>query len=133
MPQPPLESDWRKFGAMIPKLRERYLAERNARVMALLTADKKCETERFWDAMDEMAREARVLQECLDDHSRSRMWLHLRSMIRAGMLTQEDLPEFSGELQKELSHVFAEKTAVPPPEPKSASVTPAAGQPPRQR
>ena len=33
---------------------ERYLADHNARVVALLTRPGKTETERFWDAMEEM-------------------------------------------------------------------------------
>ena len=43
----PLESDWKKFSALIPVLRERYLAARNAEIVGLLTAPNKEETERF--------------------------------------------------------------------------------------
>ena len=42
----------------MPKLRERYLADRNARIVALLTRPEKTETERFWDAMEVMEKEA---------------------------------------------------------------------------
>jgi hypothetical protein len=60
-----MESDWRHFRDMVPRLRERYLAERNARIVALLTNPKKNETERFWDALEVMDKEAKVLQRCL--------------------------------------------------------------------
>jgi len=86
-----MESDWKHFREMVPKLRERYLAERNARLVALLTDPKKNETERFWDAMEVMEREAKVLQKCLDGHSRSKMWLFMLSMISVGMLKKEDM------------------------------------------
>jgi hypothetical protein len=46
-----MESDWRKFRDMVPRLRERYLAEHNARMAGMLTDPRKNETERFWDAM----------------------------------------------------------------------------------
>ena len=105
----PKESDWKKFRAMVPILRERYLAARNGPIAALLKDPKKNETERFWDAMEEMEKEAKVLRHCLDGHSRSKMWLYMLSMIRAGMMTKDDLTEFSDELQKELSYVFDDK------------------------
>ena len=91
-----MESDWKKFRAMVPKLRERYLAEeRNARISAMLADPKKNETERFWDAMYEMEKEAKILLQCLDGHSRSKMGHFVHTMIRAGMLQKEDLAEFS--------------------------------------
>lgn len=97
------ESDWKRFRAMVPALRERHLAPRNVRLSALLTDPKKNETERFWSAMEEMEREARILRECLDGHSRSRMWLYLVMMIRYGMFTREDLAGFSEGLQQQLA------------------------------
>ena len=72
-----MESDWKHFRDMAPKLRGRYLAEKNARIVALLTNPKKNETERFWDALEVMEREANILQKCLDGHSRSKMWFFM--------------------------------------------------------
>ena len=40
------ESDWNKFRDMVPRLRERYLAHRNARIAAVLTDPRKTETDR---------------------------------------------------------------------------------------
>jgi hypothetical protein len=97
-----MESDWKKFRAMIPMLRERYLAERNARIVRLLTDPAKNETERFWDAQATVEKEAKTLRMCLDDHSRSKMWLALITMRSAGMLKPEDLAGFSEKLQKEV-------------------------------
>jgi hypothetical protein len=100
------EADWRKFREMVPKLRERYLADRNARLAAMLVDTTKNETQRFWDAMEVMEREAKVLRQCLDGHSRSSMWRYMLTMIGAGMLTGDDLAVFSEELQKEMAHAF---------------------------
>jgi hypothetical protein len=101
-----MESDWKLFSGMAPKLRERYLAERNARIVALLTNPKKNETERFWEALEVMEKEAKILQKCLDGHSRSKMWMFMMTMISVGMLKQEDMAGFSEELRKEVSAVF---------------------------
>ena len=103
------EADWRRFHDMVPKLRERYLAERNGKFAALLIDPKKNETERFWNAMEEMEKEADILRHCLDGHSRSKMWLYMLSMIGAGMLKKEDLAGFSEDLQKEISYAFEKK------------------------
>ena len=94
-----VESDWKKFSAMTAKLRERYLAEQNARIAHMLADPKKTETERFWDAMDAMQKESKTLRMCLDDLSRSQMTLRLMSMRAAGMLKKEDLADFSPDLQ----------------------------------
>jgi hypothetical protein len=95
-----LESDWKKFSAMVPMLRERYLAEQNARIASILSDPKKNETERFWDAMDAMQKEAKTLRRCLDGHSRSDAVLHMICMRSVGMLKKEDLTGFSEELRK---------------------------------
>ena len=97
-----MESDWKKFRALIPLLRDRYLAASNARIGRKLTDPKKTETERFWDAEEDIRKEAKTLRLCLDDISRSKIWLTLMSMRRAGMLKKEDLADFSEELQKQV-------------------------------
>ena len=101
-----MESDWKHFRDITPKLRERYLAEKNARIVAMLSNPKKTETERFWDVLEVMEKEAKTLQRCLDGHSRSKMWLFMTSMIEAGMLKKEDMAVFSEELRNEISHAF---------------------------
>lgn len=105
----PKESDWKMFSAMVPVLRERYLAARNAEITALLTNPAQDETERFWTAMAEMEKQAKVLRRCLDGHSRSNMWEFMLAMIHAGMLTRDDLAQFSDELQRELAYALDRK------------------------
>ena|SRR5579859_7743794 len=97
-----MESDWRKFTEMVPMLRERYLAEQNCRIVRLLTNSNKNETERFWDALEHMEKQSKILHRCLDGHSRSKMWLFMIFMLGAGMLRNQDLSQFSEELQRDL-------------------------------
>lgn len=105
----PKESDWKTFSGLIPQLRERYLAARNLRITQVLSDSGKTETKRFWEAMEAMEKEAKILRSCLDGHSRSRMWMYLISMIQCGMLTREDFAKFSPELQSEFDYVFKGK------------------------
>jgi hypothetical protein len=104
-----MKSDWRKFSDMVPMLRERYLTERNARIVGTLTDPNRNQTERFWNSFEMMEKEAKVLRNCLDGHSRSKMWLFVISMLRVGMLKREDLSQFSEELQRELAHEIPQK------------------------
>jgi hypothetical protein len=63
----------------------------------MLLASKDTETDRFWGAQEEIEKEVKILQSCLDGHSRGKMWLHAGLMFRYGMLSEEDLEEFSEE------------------------------------
>ena len=94
------ESDWKKYSARLPLWRERYLAKQNARIARVLADPKKNHSERFWDALEEMEKEATTLRACLDRHSRSNMMFSLLSMRAVGMINAEDLADFSEELQE---------------------------------
>ena len=93
-------SDWKKFRALVPTLRERYIADRNAEVARILGDSKKTETERFWDAFEITKKAAKVVHNCLDGHSRSKMWFYMITMRGEGMLKPEDLAGFSDDIQK---------------------------------
>ncbi|MBL9205358.1 MAG: hypothetical protein JNN01_09755 [Opitutaceae bacterium] len=100
----PLESDWKKFRTMLPVWRERYLAEKNPRIAAVLTETNQTPTDRFWRAERWIVKEARTLQRCFDDIRRSTMRVRLVEMRGAGVIRREDLNEFSQELQNQVFH-----------------------------
>jgi len=100
------ESDWKRFRSLVPTVRERYLAEQNAMLLKILTDPNRSETERFWDAFNRGIEVREILTACLDGHSRSKMVLSMRLMLRANMLRQDDLVSFSDELQERLKLEF---------------------------
>lgn len=100
-----MESDWKTFRKRVPEWRERYLEEQNQRLAALLVEGTNTPTERFWNAEKEMKAEARILVDCLDGHSRSKMEMYLCLMYRHKMIGGEDLEEFSGELRERILRV----------------------------
>lgn len=97
-----MESDWKKFRALLPVWRERYLVKCNGEITRILCAPGKTDTERFWDAEERIADEAKVLSRCLDDLRRSKMLERLYAMRAAHMIEREDLADFSEELQKQI-------------------------------
>ena len=96
------ESDWKKYQSLIPTLRERFLAEKNSLIVKNITEPERTETERFWDTLKRMKKISKDLSDCLDEHSRSKMFMSMLNMLHVGMLTQEDLIVFSDELRDKL-------------------------------
>lgn len=100
------ESDWKRFRNLIPIVRERYLAEQNVMILQVLTDPNRSQTERFWDAFNRAKEVREILTDCLDGHSKSKMVLYMRLMLRAKMMCQDDLVSFSDELQSHLKIEF---------------------------
>ena len=100
-----MERDWKTFKNMIPHLRERYLKSKNYEIIKILQDENKNQTERFWSARDKFESERKILVDCLDGYSRSRMLLHLALMYRYKMLKEDDLNEFSEELRNKIMNI----------------------------
>ena len=98
----PNESDWRHFRDSLAEWRERYLEKINPEIADILASDEGTPTEKFWKAKEEMDRQARILQDCLDGYSRSKMWRHLLLMYRHGLVDETDLEAFSDELREDI-------------------------------
>ena len=96
----PKESDWKAFRAMVPDLRERYLRARNEELTSILNDSARSPTERFWDVKERTQAIAKILRDCLDGHSRSKMELFIMVMFNHGMMTADDLGAFSSELRE---------------------------------
>lgn len=96
----PNEKDWKAFRKLVPILRERYLRSRNAELAAILGDDERSPTERFWDLEEQVQEIAKILRACLDGHSRTKMRMFMYQMFNVGMMTIEDLEDFSEDLRK---------------------------------
>lgn len=64
-------------------------------------------TEQFWNTHQRIHKEAKILQRCLDGHSRSSMMEYMALMLRYGLLTPSDLDGFSEPLQQALKTLSA--------------------------
>ena len=76
--------------------------EEEKEIIGILTDESETPTVRFWDAKKKMKEEAKVLIDCLDGHSRSKMQRHLLLMHRRGLLQDSDLKEFSEALREQI-------------------------------
>ncbi len=93
------KTDWKTFQESLPELRERYLAEQNKTFIAILNDDKRTPTEQFWDTYEAMNKQGKILRDCLDGYSKSKMGMHILLMHRYGMMKNEDLEAYSEELR----------------------------------
>jgi hypothetical protein len=96
----PLESDWHTFRKRVPEWRERYLAGQNRQFAALFADGEKTPAEQFWAAEKTIKAVARILIDCFDGHTRSKMEMYLCLMYRHKMIGADDLEEFSGGMKE---------------------------------
>jgi hypothetical protein len=102
MHEKPLESDWKTFRKRVPEWRERYLVSRNREIARLLSDESKTPTERFWEAKEQIDKDARLLVDLLDGHSRSKMERYLLAMYGKEFISDADLEEFSDALRERI-------------------------------
>ncbi len=94
-----INATWKVFRKLVPDLRERYLQNINIKIKELSLAEGETETERFWNVQRFVKKEKKILEDCLDGHSRSTLIDFMLIMYRYGMLKKEDLSKFSKEFQ----------------------------------
>lgn len=87
---------------MVPELRERYLAKVDAELLTMLQQQESTPTERFWEVEERIRKEAKILRNCLDGHSRSKQVMFMAVMYGHGMLVDDDLESFSDELAERI-------------------------------
>ena len=97
-----IESDWKTFRRLTPEWRERYIKRINKKLAKILSNPDKTPTDVFWDTKEKADKTAKILRDCLDGHSRSRMTRYLFLMHNHNMITLGDLNDFSKELQKHM-------------------------------
>lgn len=101
----PKESDWKKIRNSLENWREGYLKRKNDEIRAILGNDNLNETEKFWEIVGFQKKESKKLRDCLDGFSRSNMLLHMALMKRYKMIGEDDIKEFSEELQEYLNEI----------------------------
>lgn len=96
----PLKQDWETFQNIIHRLRDRYLEERNKIFSEILSSPERTPTEQFWDTLEAMNEQKKILKDCLDGHTISNMDISIMLMLGYGIMKEEDLEVFSEELQE---------------------------------
>lgn len=93
------EADWKKIRGMVEEIREAYLERKNAELRQMLADDKDSATGSFWRAHEYSQEVSKVLQYCLDDQRRSNMLSKMGAMKANGLLSDDQMAEFSEKTQ----------------------------------
>lgn len=96
------ESDWKTFKKLVPEIRERYLQRLNSELSEILHDQSLTPTEQFWTLQKRVREVAQILRDCFDGHSRSKLLMFLLLMRRHEILIDEDLKQFSNEIQNQI-------------------------------
>lgn len=104
-----MELDWKIFKGNIPKWREQYISIKNKEIISVLTEKNKTPTEQFWKSKENMNKTSRILSDCFDELSRSEMIQKLLYMYNYGVISKDDLVEFSDELKEKLYIILSIK------------------------
>ena len=94
------EADWKVFRAKLPGWQEAYMDRLNHEYASLLNGDGKA-SEKFW-ALEKRISEDRSHVGVVVHMNRSYMYRNLVALLSEGVITIDDLSEFSEELRKRL-------------------------------
>lgn len=99
----PAPQDWTLFKALLPGWQESYMNRLNQQYVALLTGDQS-PSEKFW-ALEKRIRRDKQSSGVILEMSRSKMEWNLIAWINDGVISLEDLKEFSHELKERIAFV----------------------------
>lgn len=97
------ESDWKLFRAKLPGWQEVFMEHLNQEYTALLAGAGKA-SEKFW-ALEKRIREDQKLIGVVARMSRSNMYHNLLGLLLEGVITLEDLNDFSEDLREKMAFV----------------------------
>ena len=97
------ESDWKLFRAKLPGWQEVYMEHLNQEYIALLAGAGKA-SEKYW-ALEKRIREDQKHIGVVARMSRSNMYHNLLGLLLEGVITLEDLNDFSEDLREKMAFV----------------------------
>lgn len=98
------ESDWKLFSKLLPEWQEAYMRRLIGEYAAIIAAPGQA-SEKFW----ELERRLRIDKKAVGvaaTMSRSMMTLNIMSLINEGVITFENLADFSDELKTHIKFVL---------------------------
>lgn len=99
------ESDWKLFGTKYYEWKNRYTERFISEYKAILDSDETA-TDKFFELQERMRKDSRsVIFNLPGRFSRNDMHLNIKALLNSGVITIDDLSEFSDEV-KEMAGFF---------------------------
>ena len=92
------EKDWKLFRKMLPGWQEAYMERLTKEYIELLSSDRQA-SDKFWTLDKRIKDDKKCTGVIVRDISRSHMLQHIIDLIYEGAITEEDLKDFSEDLQ----------------------------------
>ena len=97
------ESDWKLFRTRLPAWQEKHIESLLREYDALLNGSENA-SEKFW-ALENRIREDQQHVGVVARMSRSNMYGNLAALLQEGVITYDDLEDFSDELREKLAFI----------------------------
>lgn len=99
------KSDWKLYREKIPDWQEDYMARLNNEYIALLSAGDKIASDKFWE-LDKRIKNDRRHPGVIIEVSKSNAVFDIVRLIRLGVITYDDLTDFSDNLQQTVKELL---------------------------
>lgn len=98
------KADWKLFREKIGDWQEQYMARLNEAYIALLQEDKPA-SEKFWE-LDKQLKNDKKSPGVIIEMRKSNLYYDIADLIRDGVITMEDLDDFSDELKASVKYML---------------------------
>ena len=99
------KSDWKLYREKIAEWQENYMSRLNNEYIALLSADNKIASDKFWE-LDKRIKNDRRHPGVIIEVSKSNAVFDIVHLIRLGVITYDDLTDFSDDLQQTVKELL---------------------------
>ena len=103
------EQDWKLFRSKVPGWQEAYMDRLNREYLELLSGSGN-PSDRFW-ALDKRIRRDRRRVGVVIDMRRSMFWENIADLIRDGVISLDDLDDFSEDVRERVRFLFRDFSA----------------------
>lgn len=100
------KKDWKLYREKIPGWQENYMSRLNDEYIALLSADDKDPSEKFWELEKRIKRDRRHPGVLIEMQKSNAMYDIVR-LIRLDVITYDDLSDFSDDLRQAIKMMLA--------------------------
>ena len=99
------KSDWKLYREKIAEWQENYMSRLNNEYIALLSADDKIASDKFWE-LDKRIKNDRRHPGVIIEVSKSNAVFDMVRLIRLGVITYDDLIDFSDNLKQTVKELL---------------------------
>ena len=100
------KSDWKLYREKIAEWQENYMSRLNNEYIALLSADDKIASDKFWE-LDKRIKNDRRHPGVIIEVSKSNAVFDMVRLIRLGVITYDDLTDFSDNLKQTVKELLS--------------------------